>query len=67
VAADLRYQLLTSAQDDHEHAGEQSLKRTLAGVNIPVDIDTVTIEGRDLVNGFEGTTFDVDVTGNASS
>jgi len=40
----------------HDHAGEQPFARSLAGVVIPVDVTTVTVEGRDLVNGWGGGT-----------
>jgi hypothetical protein len=38
----------------HDHAAEQPFTRRQAGVEIPADIHEVTIEGRDLVNGFGG-------------
>ncbi len=38
----------------HDHAGEQPFTRTQEGVAIPDGIDEVTIEGRDLVNGYGG-------------
>lgn len=38
----------------HDHAGEQPFTRTQTSVEIPRDVDEVTIEGRDLVNGFGG-------------
>jgi hypothetical protein len=40
----------------HDHAGEQPFTRTQEGVAIPDDVDEVTIEGRDLVNGYGGST-----------
>ena len=43
----------------HDHAAEQPFTRSLAGVEIPSDIDMVHVEARDLVNGWSGTTFDV--------
>ena len=43
----------------HHHADEQPFTRSLSGVEIPSDIDTVTIEGRDLVNGWGGPTVDL--------
>lgn len=39
----------------HDHAAEQPFTRTQTGVEIPDDVDTVTVEGRDLANGFGGT------------
>ena len=40
----------------HDHAGEQPFTRSLDGVEIPADVTTVTVEGRDLVNGWGGGT-----------
>ncbi len=40
----------------HDHAGEQPFTRTQRGVEIPADVDQVTIEGRDRVHGFGGGT-----------
>ncbi len=40
----------------HDHAAEQPFTRTQTGVEIPADVDEVTVEGRDLVNGFGGLT-----------
>ncbi len=45
----------------HDHAGEQPFTRTQSGLTIPADIARVTVEGRDLVNGFGGETVTVDV------
>jgi len=45
----------------HDHASEQPFTRTQSGVAIPSDVLMVTIEGRDLVNGFGGSTLTVDV------
>lgn len=45
----------------HDHAGEQPFTRRQSNVEIPDDVDEVTIEGRDLANGFGGTTFLVDL------
>jgi hypothetical protein len=36
----------------HDHAGEQPFTRSLSGVEIPTDIEVVTIQARDLVNGW---------------
>lgn len=38
----------------HDHAAEQPFTRTQSGVEIPDSVSEVTIEGRDLVNGFGG-------------
>lgn len=45
----------------HDHATEQPFTRTQSGVMIPNDVQTVTIEGRDLVNGYGGTSITVEV------
>lgn len=45
----------------HDHATEQPFTRTQTDVEIPSDVDEVTIEGRDLVNGFGGPTFTIDL------
>jgi len=51
---ELGFRLLT-----HDHASEQPFTRSLDGVEIPDDVDMVTIEGRDQVNGFGGETFEL--------
>ena len=38
----------------HDHASEQPFTRTQTGVEIPPDVDSVTVQGRDLVNGYGG-------------
>lgn len=38
----------------HDHAAEQPFTRTQEGVAILDGIDEVTIEGRDLMNGYGG-------------
>lgn len=43
----------------HDHAGEQPFTRTQTGVQIPEDVSTVTVQGRDLENGFGGSTLEV--------
>lgn len=45
----------------HDHANEQPFTRTQQNVIIPSDVLTVTIEGRDLINGYGGQTLTVPV------
>lgn len=45
----------------HDHAGEQPFTRRQSGVEIPPDVDEVTIEGRDLENGFGGATLTLEL------
>ena len=45
----------------HDHASEQPFTRRQSGVMIPDDVTEVTIEGRDLVNGYGGDTRTVPV------
>lgn len=40
----------------HDHASEQPFTRTQRGVEIPSDVDEVTVEGRDLEHGYGGGT-----------
>lgn len=40
----------------HDHAGEQPFTRTQRGVEIPPDVDQVTVEGRDQEYGYGGAT-----------
>lgn len=49
----------------HDHASEQPFTRRQTGVTIPDDVDQVTIEGRDLVNGFGGPTRTIDLDRNS--
>ena len=51
---ELAFRLLT-----HDHASEQPFTRSINGVEIPDDVDLVTIEGRDQANGFGGGTFEL--------
>ena len=43
----------------HDHAAEQPFTRTIQGVEIPDDVELVTIEGRDQANGWGGETFEL--------
>ena len=43
----------------HDHANEQPFTRSQSGIVIPDDVDVVTIGGRDLVHGWGGTTFEL--------
>ncbi len=45
----------------HDHANEQPFTRSQSGISIPDDVGTVTIQGRDLVNGWGGGTLDHDL------
>jgi hypothetical protein len=45
----------------HDHANEQPFTRTQSGVSIPDGVDEVTVEARDLENGFGGKTATVSV------
>ena len=45
----------------HDHAAEQPFTRSLTDVVIPPDVTTVTVEGRDLVNGWGGGTLTVTI------
>ena len=45
----------------HDHAGEQPFTRTQRGLVIPTSVTEVTVEGRDLQNGYGGGTVVVDV------
>lgn len=45
----------------HDHANEQPFTRSLADVIIPDDVNEVTIEGRDQVNGWGGDTVTIAV------
>lgn len=43
----------------HDHASEQPFTRTLDDVEIPEEVTTVTIQGRDQEFGFGGATFEL--------
>jgi len=45
----------------HDHASEQPFTRSQSDLEIPDGVETVTIEGHDLENGYGGATVDVDV------
>jgi hypothetical protein len=45
----------------HDHAAEQPFTRSQSAVAIPDDVESVTIEGRDLANGWGGTTLAIDL------
>ena len=45
----------------HHHADEQPFTRSLPGVAIPAEVESVTVEARDLANGWGGATVTVDV------
>lgn len=53
--------VLAEHQLAHDHAAEQPFTRTSAAFAIPDDVDEVTVEGRDLENGYGGETVIVDV------
>jgi len=43
----------------HDHQFEQPFTRSLGGVEIPDDVDVVTVEGRDSTHGWGGATVEV--------
>ncbi len=43
----------------HDHAAEQPFTRSQSGIEIPDEVTTVTVEGRDQVSGWGGATMDV--------
>ncbi len=45
----------------HDHASEQPFTRSQDGIALPAEVSTVTIEGRDQVNGWGGQTFKLDL------
>lgn len=48
---------------EHDHAGEQPFTRSQRGISIPEGVDVVSVEGRDLVNGWGGATIQVRLPG----
>lgn len=42
----------------HDHANEQPFTRSQSGIEIPDDVEVVTVEARDLVNGWGGGTLE---------
>ncbi len=46
----------------HDHANEQPFTRSLSDVEVPEDVSTVIVEGRDLLNGYGGGTFELSLT-----
>ncbi len=47
----------------HDHASEQPFTRSQTGLEIPEDVMTVTVEGRDSENGYGGGTVEATVPG----
>ena len=45
----------------HDHASEQPFTRSVTGVEIPEDVDSVVVEGRDQDNGWGGRTVRVEL------
>ncbi|MDN5813746.1 MAG: hypothetical protein L0H40_12015, partial [Micrococcaceae bacterium] len=43
----------------YNHAAQQHFTRTQTRVQIPNDVSTVTVQGRDLENGYGGSTLEV--------
>ena len=43
----------------HDHSAEQPFTRTIQSVEIPDDVEVVTIVGRDQDNGWGGGTFEL--------
>ena len=45
----------------HDHADEQPFTRTQTGLEIPHDVDVITVEGKDTDNDYGGATLEVEV------
>lgn len=45
----------------HPHANEQPFTRSLAGVEVPDDVDAVVVEARDSLNGWGGETMELNL------
>lgn len=45
----------------HDHASEQPFTRSQTGLEIPQDVQEITVEGRDLKNGYGGETVTIPV------
>ena len=45
----------------HDHANEQPFTRTQTGLEIPQDVQEITVEARDLKNGYGGETVTIPV------
>lgn len=45
----------------HDHANEQPFTRSLTGLEIPDDVERITVEGRDLAHGWGGDTVELEV------
>jgi hypothetical protein len=43
----------------HDHANEQPFTRSQRGIEIPAGVEVVTVEGRDLANGWGGGTYEL--------
>lgn len=43
----------------HDHASEQPFTRSQSGIAIPESVEIVTIQGRDLANGWGGDTYEL--------
>ena len=46
----------------HDHASEQPFTRSQTGIEIPEDVQTVTVEGRDQISGWGGATVEVNLS-----
>jgi len=48
----------------HDHASEQPFTRSQSGIEIPDDVLSVVVEGRDQVSGWGGETIEFDIANN---